>query len=503
MWLPTSVLKSSIPGPSRQLGHPRRNSRPAGIASVLALVLAACSESVPDEPVVAGVDLPDKELAAFLRESIKQVRVTPDSSVIRGRLGMAYEVNGFPKAALATYRQAESLDPEDFRWPYFAALLLARKGDHEGALNSLRRAIELDADYAPAWLWRGTWLLERRRLEESSSAFRRAGELGADLESRFGEARVLMSSGRYAEAVEALEPLARESNHPSVHRALGQSLRAVGDLDMAREAVARGRDARPFEWADERQTQKAPYTRGYASFAAAQELSGLGRIDEALAIFERLRSYYPDEQCGAESDYFFTCNLINSLSIAYGRAGRLETAMGVVDRGLAINPDFAPFHLTIADHHRQQRDIETALRHVERAIELNPMLGHAHAQRGRFLSGLQRHEEARTALLAALHYEPEKRTTLFYLGMVEAELQNWTEAAERFAGTVRVDPEFALGHLYLAKSLGEDRRIAEAHRALETAERLAVDRVELRMTTRRLRELESAAATHPRKQTND
>ena len=84
------------------MGDPLRNSRPAGIAGVSALVLAACSKSVPDEPVVAGNDLPDNELAAFLRESIKQVRGTPDSSVIRGRLGTAYEVNGFPKAALAT-----------------------------------------------------------------------------------------------------------------------------------------------------------------------------------------------------------------------------------------------------------------------------------------------------------------------------------------------------------------------------------------------------------------
>ena len=103
----------------------------------LAIVLVACAETtspVADEPVVAGVDSPDKDLADHLRAMIQAVRTTPGSAPMRGRLGMAYDVNGFQTEALATYAQAETLDPEDFRWPYFSAHLLAANDEHAQAL---------------------------------------------------------------------------------------------------------------------------------------------------------------------------------------------------------------------------------------------------------------------------------------------------------------------------------------------------------------------------------
>ena len=238
----------------------------AAVAAAM-LSLCACSDLDFDraaEPVVAGIDSPDTELAEFLKELIGQARVMPKSGAMRGRLAMAYGVNGFPDAALAAYQHAESLDPSDFRWPYFRALLLAQEGDHGGALLGLERAIAIDADYAPAWLWRGTWLLESNRLEEAALAFERAGDLGDGADASFGRAQVLMAQGRHAEAVALLEPYARESRHPHVFRTLGQALRAMGRIEEARLAMARARDAIPFSWQDERRDQLGSYLYGVA-----------------------------------------------------------------------------------------------------------------------------------------------------------------------------------------------------------------------------------------------
>ena len=116
-----------------------------------AIALTACnggSEAV-DPPVVAGVDSPDQELARFLNGMIQDARSLPDSGLMRGRLAMAYENNLFPEEALVSYAQAAALDPEDFRWPYFSALLKGRQGRYQAALDDLDRAIGIDADYAP------------------------------------------------------------------------------------------------------------------------------------------------------------------------------------------------------------------------------------------------------------------------------------------------------------------------------------------------------------------
>lgn len=459
------------------------------------LVLCACSKLQPlvaHEPIVAGIDSPDDELTAYLKAMIQTARNLPKSALRRGQLAMAYDVNGFRDAALATYDQAESLDPDDFRWPYFSALLMAQKGLHEPALEKLQQALAIEADYPPAWLWRGSWLLDLGRPDAAAAAFERARDLGAGPAATFGRARVLIAQGQHAEAAAVLEPLAQRSAHPHIYRTLGQVWRALGRIEQARTALALGSDTQTLGWEDDRLRERTAYIRGYASFDFAQELSAAGRVDEALEILERLHEQHPNKHCGRQQDFFFTCNLLNSLSIAHSRADHTKRALEVVQLGLALNSEFIPFHMTIASYYRRQRDLRNALQHVHTAIQLNPMLGVAHKQKGRLLVGLGRPKAAKAAFETALRLSPGEETTLFYLGMVEAQLLNWPLAIERFERAVHLDPGLALGHVYLARSLGEGGRIQDARRALGVARQYNADPQELRATERRLRELEAA-----------
>ena len=468
--------------------------RNIAVISCIAIVLGACSGSespAADAPIVAGTDSPDRDLADHLEAMIQAVRTTPGSALMRGRLGMAYDVNGFQAEALATYAQAETLDPGDFRWPYFSAHLAATNDEHAKALETLARALTIDADYAPAWLWQGTWLLELDRTADAMIAFERALDLGARDAATFGRARVMAAQGDYAEAVELLEPLARLSDNPQIHRTLGEVLRGQGRTEEARAAMIRGRNAGPVSWEDPRRDQRSAHVRGHASYQLAQSLSSTGRIREALTILERLQGYHPETHCGRDEDFFLACNLMNSFSIAYDRDGDPERALATVQRGLALNADFAPFHLTIANLYRQQRDLDLALVHVDRALELNPARGYAHEQRGRLLFGMGRHADAKAALESALGLEPEKRTTLFYLGLAEFELGNWTSAVEKFERAVQLEPGFALGHALLARSLAEAGRIDEARQAQRNAREHGAGAEELRLTEQRLRELEA------------
>ena len=468
--------------------------RNLAVVTCIAIVLGACSgreSSVADEPVVAGVDSPDKDLADHLKAMIQAVRTTPGSALMRGRLGMAYDVNGFETEALATYAQAETFDPDDFRWPYFTAHLLAANDEHAQALETLARALAIDADYASAWLWQGTWLLELDRTADAMIAFERALDLGSRDAAAFGRAKVMVAQGDYAEAVELLESLARASENPLIHRTLGEALRGQGRTAEARVAMIRGRNAGPVNWNDPRRDQRSAHVRGHASYQLAQGLSSSGRIREALAILERLRGYHPEANCGRDEDFFLACNLMNSFSIAYDRDGDPERALATVQRGLALNADFAPFHLTIANLYRQQRDLDLALDHVDRALELNPARGYAHEQRGRLLFGMGRYADAKAAFESALRLEPEKRTTLFYLGLAEVELGNWKFAVERFERVVELEPSFPLGHVFLARSLAETGRIDEARQAQQSARERGAVAEELRVTEQRLRELEA------------
>ena len=472
----------------------RPSARALFLPALAAFALAACSQPpfATEDLVIAGVDLPDRELSAYLAETIESNRAMPASAAMRGRLAMTYDVNGLPDAALATYAQAAALDGDDFRWPYFSARLLADAGRFDEALAMLERALAIDSDYAPAWLRRGSWLLEAHRPEAALSAFAEAGQRGAGAEADFGRALAWSAQGNATEALPHLAAFAAETGHPFAHRAHGRALLALRREEDAHLALARGRAPVPFRWSDPRAAERRDHMRGYASFARAQALSGEGNTSAALAVFERLRTLYPQDRCAADEDFYFACNLLNSTSIAHARAGRAPEAIDLARQGIALRPDFAPFHVTIADHYRQTDDLPAALRHIDRALALNPANGHAHAQRGRYLFGLSRPDDAKAALETALRLEPEKRTTLFYLGLVEAKRERWPEATERFQRTIALDPDFALGHLYLARSLAEAGHLDTARKALATAAQRGAEPAEIRATERRLGELEAA-----------
>ena len=468
--------------------------RRLALAAISAVVLGACSPSSTHEvgdPIVAGTDSPDDDLAGHLKDLVGSVRTTPDSALMRGRLGMAYDVNRMHDAAKATYRQAEALDPDDFRWPYFRAHLIAEAAEHADALEVLDTALAIDPDYAPAWLWRGSWLLSLGRPDDAMAAFSRASELGSGDEARFGRAEAMVALGRHDEAAELLQSLVNTYPRPFVYRTLGETLRALGRTEEARVAMVQGTGAQPVVWADELKGQRTVHLRGNASYELAKSLSAAGRLDDAVAILTRLQGHHPEAHCAREEGFFLACNLMNSFAIAQDRAGDGEQAVETIRRGLELNPDFIPFHLTLANLHRQRRDLESALIHVDRALELNPSRGYAHEQRGRLLFGMERYEEARTALETALEFEPEKQTTLFYLGLVEVEERNWSAAVGKFERVIRVEPRFALGHTFLARSLAESGRLEDARQAQERAREYGADARELRHTERRLRELEA------------
>lgn len=473
------------------------------VIGLTVLLLGACSklESLfVDEPIAAGIDSPDQDVALYLQMMLQSARAMQASGLMRGRLGMGYDVNGLRDEALATYAQAEALDPNDFRWPYFSALLIAEAGEYAMALAALDRALAIDANYLPALLSQGNWLLQLDRPNDAMIAFEHALDLDAipgsspvpSPAATFGRARVMIVRGERVQAVELLEQLVQTVTHPYIYRTLGEVLRDLGRTKQARTALAQGKDAVPLKWPDERWDQRKAHVRGSASYNHAQHLSASGRVDEALAILDRLQGHHPEDECGREQEFFLACNLMNSFSVAYDRMGLPGRALETLQRGLSINSDFIPFHLTIANIYREQRDLESALTHLERATELNPSRSYTHEQRGRILFGLQRYEAARSAFESALQYESEKRTSLFYLGLAEVELGNWRQAIDRFERVVQLEPGFAVGHMFLARSLGEAGRLDEARKAQVFARQYGADPAELRITEIRLRELESA-----------
>ena len=454
------------------------------IVSLLWVVLAGCSDRVGiEEPVVAGLDAEEPELVEFIQDLLESVRSDPDSVLMRGRLGMAYDVNSFDMAAQFTYAQVEALDPEDFRWPYYRATALAKLGRYRDALQSLDRAIAIDSDYPSAWLLRGAWLLDLDRHEDAAQAYRRATDLASDdataAAATVGVARTLMRQDRTDEAVILLERLAASFKHPHVLQLLGNAYRRLGRLEEARSMV-QSNTATPLGWPDERQLRKSEYVRGFSGrMLIAKNLLEQSQPRDALKILEPLRRTAPRDR-----------NLLNNLSIAYKLAGRSAEAFEVLKLGLEADPDFHLFHFNIAVHYEDLGDDRRALQHLERAIQLDPALLAAQQRRVDLLIRAQRFDDALAALDEQARYAEAAPAALFDTGMVAGALEKWPLAIASFQQALSLDPSLQRGHLFLGRSLAEDGRFDEAREALALADKLGASAKDVAAARLRLDGLE-------------
>ena len=455
----------------------------AGLAC-LALLFACAERPVAPPPPTVALDHASPGLIALIDELLTSARTLPKSAEMRGRLGMAYEVNDFEDAAVAAYAQATALDPQEFRWPYFRAMLVAELGDAEAALDIMADALAIDEEYVPAWLHRGTWLANLDRHAEARTAFERAQALGAEANAIAGIGQTLLGEGRAAEAAALLEPLSEELRHPHVYRLLGRTYQALGRQDDAKIALARGKNATPLQWRDPLQEQKWPLLASYGGLLVhAEKLLQVGRFDEAAEVLEPMRGVGPDDE-----------TVLANLSLAYGRSGRMELAFETLREGYRASPDHFRFHNMSANLYQEQGDTAHAIRHLEQSIERQPRQTWPYERLGLLLMEEERYDEARAAFDQALDNgidQPEQ--VLYTTALLEGIGERWDAAIERLERAVALNAAFTKAYISLGRCLAEAGRFDEARSALAWAERLATHPEELASARQRLAALEGGS----------
>lgn len=441
---------------------------------------AGCGNGSVGPPPVPDFGEADDDLTGTLADLLASVRAAPTSGELRGRLAMAYDINGFIDAAVVTYEQAERLDPEEFSWPYFRSLRLGNQADYENALAVLDRAIAIDDGYVPTWLWRGTWLLELERYEDATAAYQRAQDLGAGSPAIVGLAQTLLRQGRHEDAIEMLEPLDESRPHPYVHLLLGQAYRALGRIDDARIAMARGRQAESMRWMDPRWNKRNAYIAGFGErLVHAQNLINAGMARDALRAIEPLKAMREDDPY-----------LISTLAWAHTSLNLLDQAAEIVEDGLQKHPDYPRFHFHLATIAEKRGDREDERRHLERALELDPNNAAVHERLGLLATREQRLDDAIAHLHDAFRLGAQNPVKVAHtIGLIQGTRERWPEAIEQFQRAVAIDESFTIGFIYLGRCLAEAGRFEEAEEALAWAERLNTHPVELASARLRMADL--------------
>ena len=384
-------------------------------------------DPVPESDI-SGAEPLVQQAIREAREAIAGLLADPSADPVAlagayGQLGAIYQLQEVEGDAERCFSNARRLQPDAFRWAYYAGYLALRSGQTDKALGALQAARELNPQYAAIDLRLGEVWLERGDFTRARPLFEQAArEPGLRAAALYYLGQLDTLERRYEAAVEHLEEALRlNPDATEVHYPLAQAYRALGRDALAREHLAR------FQ-------QRLP---------AAEDplLSQLkGAVKRSVPLFRK----------GMESIY----------------ARHYAAAADQFAQGLAIDPGNAPARVSYARALFLSDDTAGARRELGKALSAQPTLA-----LGRFLVGVLdesagEKEAAAEGYVETLKLDPAHAGAHYALGNLRFRAGRFDDAAGHYAAALDLDRDVAPARLLRLVAL---RQAGESDAALGAA----------------------------------
>jgi tetratricopeptide (TPR) repeat protein len=422
------------------------------LALVLLSVLAGSSLAadptieLPEPRDTRLIPIADTDVSGaerLMQDAIKQARAelsellespsTSDDQLAEayGRLGALFLLVEVEAVADACLRNAATLQPDVFRWPYYAGYLGMLSGRLDEAIRDLEAARALDPNYAPLDLRLGKVLLDSGRLDEAKAALERVADTpGLAAAANFHLGQIANLQRRYSDAILLLERSLEADPSPSgVRYQLAQAYRALGDQERAREYLA--------------------------SFDAGSPPAQDPLIAELEAATGRALPAFQEAMHAT-------------------RRGDYKLAVQRFADGLAVDPDNPAARVSYARTLYLTGAKPEAERELSKALDQDPAQGLASFLIGVLKQAAGEHEAAEGAYRRTLEMDPGHPGAAFYLANLELSTGRFPDAAARYRTVL--ESRDAAGPAYLLELIASSRS--------GTAEREILARLEERVAQR-------------------
>ncbi|MCC7487798.1 MAG: tetratricopeptide repeat protein [Burkholderiales bacterium] len=392
-------------------GQYRSGNHPAAEAlATRAVALAPASADLLG--LLAALCLARRDFAGGEIWARQALRHAPGSARQHVSLGYALRSQGRLDEAIDSFRRAVDLEPQYAEGWHRLAQALRAAGDRAQAQAAVERALVIDPGYPAAWCTAGHLLADQGRAQAAADAYREAAARDpASAEARVGLGTALQALGRTEEAVAAhREALRLRPDLPEAHNNLGNALKATGRIEDA-----------------------------------------LSHYDEAL----RARPGYHEA-------------LLNR-GLALQEAGRHEDAIPSFEAAIAARPGNALAHMALGTAWQDRGKLGEAERCYREALRLDPDYAEASSNLGVALQELGRLDEALACHERALALKPGDPDVLVNYGVTLKECGRLDDAIARYEEALRARPGFEGGLINLGAALNEQGRLPEALEAYHRA----------------------------------
>ncbi len=479
--------KASSPseGAPKTQGSPSDGGRRARLLILLGALVIACvmggllltldmsTGTLVDLPALPELSDEPLPLKQALTNSDSKARQSLEDVEALGRLAMIYHANRYYPRADRVYARAAQLAPQDYRWPYLRALVLAEQGRQEDVVTLLESASQLAPGKAYVHLEWAEVAMKQGQLDLAETAY--VGLLQEDpglLPARIGMARVANRREDWPQVEQLLSPfLQSPPKYRGVHQLLAAAYHAQGKADHAEEQE-HILDRRPLIDAIR---YHDPLTEKLDELCYQRDLilkiidlaDRWNHYDKMLFMAERAVAIAPED---ADAHHA----LSRALILARPQDPEAFTrAMSHHERGLALQPeDLQPLkYFCQALFEKKRFDIIAPL--LERYLTAFPEDSQTYNNLGYALIQNGEAEKAIRYLRRAVSYDPQDPQLRQHLGKTLADQGQIREAIRVFREGLDVEFNLALANnlawLYATSSEEELRNGEEAVALAEKA----------------------------------
>jgi tetratricopeptide (TPR) repeat protein len=368
-------------------------------------------------------------------------------------------------AAETCFLNAQTLAPNDRRWPYYLGHVYKGKGPVEKSVASFERAQQLGPDDVATMVWLGDAYLSAGDGDRADQLFAKVIQSQPSLAAaRFGEGRAALAKREYQRAVDQLtEALAREPQSSSIHYPLAMAYRGLGDVknseaQLAQQGKTEPRPPDPLmrEIDGLLQSPQAYNLRGGAELEA-------GHWQAAAEQFRRGLELDPNEP-----------SLRQRFGTALYQMGDKQGAAQQFEQVLRTTPDYARAHFSLGVLLNDAGQYPDAIDHFRAALKSDPKYVEAHIQLAGVLARSGRPGEAVVQYTEALDASPTNSDAAFGRAMAFLRLRRYADAREALAGGMKNHPDQPMFAHALARLMAAapDDRVRDGRAALKLVDDL-------------------------------
>ena len=385
-----------------------------------------------------------------------------------GQLGMLLLAATYVDAAEASLLNAQTLQPDDGRWPYYLGRVHEANGDLEASAASYRRAVDLRPDDLATRMLLANVLFARGELEAAERIYsrpssgtrmrrrRRRGSVGSPWPDGNTRARRRASSRRWP------PPRGRPRSTIRSRWPIGGLATwsgAEAHLQRQGDVEALSPDPLRQELDELLESANAYNIRGGRALDA-------GNYRAAADLFRRGLELDPDDP-----------SLRQRLGVALFQLDDVAGAVDAFEQVVRTTPEHteAQFSLGVvrADQGRHREAIDhlsTALRHDSAYIQARMQLANVLARSGRADEALSHYERA-------LAQDPTRLEAMFGAAMTLVRLERYAAARDRLQQGVEADPGNRMFRHALARLLASapDGGVRDGRGAMTIVEELLAD----------------------------